>query len=113
MKIKNIAQRQHVYSIMVIMIILLGYASVFSQVNEYMIKAVAIEQVSRFLEWPPDAETEPSPHFFIIALYGENPFGSILEEIYATRKIKERKVKIQYVSKPEDIENCQVLFIPR
>ena len=84
--------------------------------KEYEVKAVFLERFTRFIEWP---DIDPSDmsraddqsKTFIIALIGKNPFGGILDRIYAERKIKGRAVEIRYVVDEKDIFPCHILFV--
>jgi len=81
------------------------------QEQEYQIKAVFLEQFTRFIEWPDSSTVSDTSAPFIVAVIGENPFGSILEKTYAKRKIKHKKVEIRTISTPDEIADCHLLFI--
>lgn len=83
----------------------------FGQEPEYQIKAVFLEHLTRFIEWPDSSGVSDTSTPFIVTVIGENPFGSILEEIYAKQKIKNKKVEIRHVSTPDDLADCHILFI--
>lgn len=82
-----------------------------AQQSEYTIKAVFLENLTRFIEWPDSSGVSDTSTPFIVTVIGENPFGSILEEIYAKQKIKNKKVEIRHVSTPDDLADCHILFI--
>jgi hypothetical protein len=92
--------------------IVCGCHQSFAQTAEYEMKAVAFEKISRFIEWPPDA-FDNSNNEFIITVLGNNPFGKILEEIYANHQIKNKSVRINYISNIRDLHDCHLLFISR
>lgn len=85
--------------------------SVFAQQSEYTIKAVFLEHFTRFIEWPEPLETADTSQPFYVAVIGENPFGSILDQIYSEQKIKNRRVEILHFVTPDDITDCHILFI--
>lgn len=85
--------------------------SAVAQQSEYTIKAVFLEHFTRFIEWPESFEIADTSYPFYVAVIGENPFGSILDQIYSDQKIKNRKVEIQYISTPDEITDCHILFI--
>ena len=85
--------------------------SAIAQQSEYKIKAVFLEHFTRFIEWPKSSGVADPSTPFIIEVIGENPFGSILDEIYTKQKIKNKKVEIRYISTPDEIADCQILFI--
>ncbi|UCE36565.1 MAG: YfiR family protein [Thermoplasmata archaeon] len=87
--------------------------SAFAQQSEYTIKAVFLEHFTRFIEWPESSGIEDTSSAFVIEVIGENPFGSILEEIYAEQKIKNKRAEIRYISTPDEISDCHILFISK
>ena len=86
---------------------------VYSQyVDERLLKAAFLERFTRFIEWPDRIEYAPKSHHFVMVVYGENPFGKILDDVYSRQKIKERKVDIYCTDKFQDIpENAHLIFI--
>ena len=83
-----------------------------AQTTEYKLKAVFLERFTRFIEWPdPDSRFTDTTKSFNISVIGENPFGSALDDLYSNTKIKNKKVKIIYISKISEIDSCQILFI--
>jgi hypothetical protein len=96
------------------MILCIGFLmplSAVAQQSEYTIKAVFLEHFTRFVEWPESFEITDTSYPFYVAVIGENPFGSILDQVYADQKIKNREVEIQYISTPDEITDCHILFI--
>jgi len=85
--------------------------SAVAQQSEYTIKAVFLEHFTRFIEWPESSEIADASSPFYVAVIGENPFGTILDQIYAEQKIKNKIVEILYVSSPDEITDCHILFI--
>ena len=81
--------------------------------SEYQIKAVFLEQFTRFIEWPKQSGTPDAIQPFTIAVIGQNPFDTLLEDIYIHRKIQDRAVNIQYFSSPDEIKDCHILFISK
>jgi len=85
--------------------------SAVAQQSEYTIKAVFLEHFTRFIDWPESSEIADTSFPFFLTVIGENPFDSILEQIYAEQRIKKRKVEIRYISSPDEITDCHMLFI--
>lgn len=85
--------------------VLPAYSS--SQPMEYLLKAGFLEKFARFTDWP----EARSDSVFSISVIGESPFDSSLEELYTTEKIKNRPVKIRYISAPAEIDGSDILFI--
>ena len=84
-----------------------------SEYDEYTVKAVFLERFTRFITWPTDAEIDDNSKPFVIAVIGKNPFGSKLNNIYSKRKIRDKKVKIIYISRINQITGFHILFIPK
>lgn len=79
--------------------------------DEYTVKAVFLERFTRFIKWPTDAEIDNISKPFVIAVIGKNPFGSNLHNIYSKRKIRDKRVKIIYISRVNQIAGSHILFI--
>jgi len=86
---------------------------VLAQTGEYDVKAVFLWRIAQYIEWPAKSNLETKTEPFIIAVLGKNPFGTILDDVYASgdRKIKNRVVDVQYISKIDQITGCDILFI--
>jgi hypothetical protein len=79
-----------------------------SQTNrEYLLKAGIIERFARFSEWPSEMITDT----FKIKVIGQNPFEGALEKMFATIKVQNKPVAIEYISTITDINDCHILFI--
>lgn len=96
-----------------IFLILLGLvAGLTSSIeDEYVIKAVYFEKLSRFIQWPEASGITDTSRPFVIGVIGENPYDSILEKVYSTRKIGNKKVAIRHFSTLAEIGDCHILFI--
>lgn len=84
---------------------------VWAQVPEYDLKAVYLERFTRFVEWPAESDITDSTKPFTIGVIGKNPLGSIIEQIFASRKIRNKKIAVRYISKMHEIDKCHLLFI--
>ena len=78
--------------------------------SEYALKAVFLYNFCRFIEWP-KSEFASSTDPIIIAVIGEDPFGSLLEEAVHGETVRGHPIKIQRYRKPESIGQCHLLFI--
>ena len=83
-----------------------------AQQSEYVLKAVALEKIAIFVNWPEKTSADTESSEFVIAVLGKNPFGDILEETYRNKLIKDRIVKIIYVQNIQKLASCDILFIP-
>ncbi len=100
----------------ILIIFLLGVYSftpthLSAQKSEYALKAAFIERFTRFVEWPEGSAVNDSSKPFILAVIGENPFGSLLNQVNMKRHGKQKRIVIRYYSKIDDVKNCHLLFI--
>ncbi len=84
-----------------------------AQESEYNLKANFLERFTRFIEWPEESAVNDISQPFILGIIGENPFGTILEQIYSQKTIKDKKVEIRYISDKNEIPGCHLLFISK
>ena len=82
-----------------------------AKIMEYKVKAEMLERFALFLEWPESAHIEDKSTPFVIAVIGEHPSGLELENVLSGRKIRDKEIRIRYLSTPDEIEDCHVLFI--
>ncbi|MBI9073721.1 MAG: YfiR family protein [Melioribacteraceae bacterium] len=75
--------------------------------KEFLIKAAMIEKISHFVEWPQNTNDEN----FIIYILGNHPIQSYLSDLFSSRKIKNKNVTINKISKISEIKNCNVLIV--
>lgn len=106
--------RQQLKFMLVIAFVMGGaITKLFSQSAEYTMKAVAFEKLSLFITWPTNAVKNDPSKEFVIAVLGQNPFGNILNDIYKDKKIKDKRVRIVYATNIMQLQDCQILFIPK
>jgi len=79
-----------------------------SQEQEANLKAVFIYNFTKYIEW----ENEPPGNEFIIGIMGNSSIDKPISQIALTNTVKNRRVVIRHYYKPEEIGNCQILFIP-
>ncbi len=84
-----------------------------NQTDEYTLKAVAFEQVSRFIKWPNNSLTDDTNQPFTIVILGDDPFKGKIEKLYSNRNIKNKNVKTIYIDKITDFKSGHVLFISK
>jgi hypothetical protein len=105
-------RQQHKIVLLLILVICFNMKT-FSQSSEYTMKAIAFEKLSLFVTWQADALKNNPSQEFVIAVFGQHPFGDILDEVYKNKKIKNRKVKIVYVNNIKQLKDCQILFVSK
>lgn len=67
-----------------------------------------ILNLSRGIVWPGTASTEK----FVIGVLEYGPLASELENIAVNSKIGSRRLEIKELASVEDVEGCNILFIP-
>jgi hypothetical protein len=76
---------------------------------EYDIKAAFLLNFTRFVTWPaPPAERAASP--FAICVFGNDPFGNVLDRTVASETVGSRPLVVRRIRKWPD--SCDVLFLP-
>jgi hypothetical protein len=78
-----------------------------------MMKAVAFEKISMFIGWPVVVDRNSVSSDFVITVLGQNIFGTTLEELYKDKKIKDRKVTVNYLTANQNPGKCDILFISK
>ena len=80
------------------------------QYTEYELKAAYIYNFGKFVQWPEETFKSPSDPF-IIGIYGQNPFGDILQQTIQNKTLQNRSIIIVNVTTIEEAATCQILFI--
>jgi predicted TIM-barrel enzyme len=86
-----------------------GPASLAGEGLEYQVKAAFLFNFLKFVEWP--ASTPETP--WVIGVLGRDPFGEVLDEIVRGKIVNGRGVGVRRYAKPEDVKDCNILFIGR
>ncbi|PJG46322.1 hypothetical protein CAF53_19205 [Sphingobium sp. LB126] len=76
---------------------------------ERAIQANFLFKFAPFVEWPPDA-FPAADRKFIICLVGEDPFGSLLEDVVRDQRMMGRPVVIRKVGGEGGPAGCHILF---
>jgi hypothetical protein len=78
--------------------------------NEYQVKAAFLYNFSKFVEWPPDAfQNEKTP--ITLCIFGDDPFGSVLDEIVRGKVINNRLLSIRRTNALPGLKACQLVFV--
>jgi hypothetical protein len=83
----------------------------FPQQGEYLIKGIFLEKFTRFIDWPQSSGIDDTSKPFVVGVIGMDPFNSLLNQLYQNQKIKNKRVKILYLSNIQEIKDCNLLFI--
>jgi hypothetical protein len=80
--------------------------------GEYQVKAAYLFNFGQFVEWPAAAYASPTAPF-VIGILGDDPFGNILDEVVRGESLKGHPLAIRRFRKPDEIADCNILFIGR
>jgi len=90
---------------------LIGYSNASAQKRSpYEVKAAALYNFARFVEWPPGVFSDTASPV-IIGILGEDQFSDILTRTVKGKVVKGRALTIRRFRNVEDIESCHILFI--
>ena len=79
--------------------------------QEYPVKLAFLYNFTKFVEWPPSSYGEAgSP--LTICIVGDDPFSPELEGELQTREVRGHPVKIKKLRPDDDLNACQIVFIP-
>jgi hypothetical protein len=78
--------------------------------REYAIKAAYLYQFGRYVQWPSKAFPNGDAPL-VIGVLGENPFGTVLEEIARTKRIDGRQIIVRQFANLQDYSPCHILFL--
>jgi hypothetical protein len=96
---------------LIVLFLLLAPASISSAAeSEYQVKAAMLYNFAKFVEWPADAFGSEGRIAFCIA--GKSPITGTIQQMQG-KQIKGRTVTIRPIGRPNDVNECQILFIPK
>jgi hypothetical protein len=79
---------------------------------EYEVKAAFLFNFVQFIEWPPETFADPSTPF-LICLYGDDPFGTMLARTVEGEQVGPHPIRIERVATDAPPSRCQLLFVPQ
>jgi len=95
-----------------LIVLLLMAAPLRAQAPEYDLKAAFLFNFAKFVEWPANAFAgERAP--LTICVFGEDPFGPILDTVVQGERVGERSLLVQRPDSVDDLDECHVLFVSR
>ena len=77
----------------------------------YVIKASFIHNFTKFIQWPLESNSFNNLNEFNLCVMGENPFGTILDHLAETNRIKGRSILIKTSTPFYKIKSCHIVFI--
>ena len=89
---------------------LVGSAQDRVGLSEQELKAAALNQVVHFTRWPVGTfEAADSP--LVIGIFGEDPFGTLIDELVRGEVASGHPVKVVRCFTPEAAANCHVVYV--
>jgi len=76
---------------------------------EYRVKAAFLFNFVRFVEWPERRSSARTP--FVIGVYGDDPFGSILRQTTRGKAVADRAIEVRRAADLGEAGDCDVLFV--
>ncbi|HMG68175.1 MAG TPA: YfiR family protein [Chitinophagaceae bacterium] len=85
-------------------------AIVFAQEKggESELKAAFIYNFTKYVDW----DSTDTESYFTIGVIGSTPVTETLNQIASTRTVNNKRIQIRNFNKPEEINYCNILFIP-
>src|SRR5689334_5610127 len=81
-----------------------------TQVPEYSVKAAYILLFARYVYWP-DGAFASADTPLTIAILGEDPFGTLLDETMRDQKIDTHPIRVLRVNDPDNALDAHVVFV--
>jgi hypothetical protein len=78
--------------------------------TEYGVKAVFLFNLTKFVDWPPAAFSDPAAPVRI-GIVGQDPFGEVLDETIRKESIRNRKFEVIRLGAGADLKSCHILFV--
>jgi hypothetical protein len=106
------SRRYHVSKILVVLFFLSpsNLRAQQTKASEYEVKATYLYNFGRFVQWSRGVAAARGDSF-PICIFGQDPFGSILDTLVSGESINGKAVVTKRVSNPKDALNCRVLYI--
>jgi YfiR/HmsC-like len=80
--------------------------------GEYQVKAAFLYNLTKFAEWPEASFTAPGAPL-IIGIVGDDPFGTVLDDIIRGEMVGTHPLLIQRLKADQEGGDCQLLFFSR
>src|ERR1700733_3908157 len=98
-----------IVSWLLLVLLMTGAGAVFGQtVEEYDLKAAFLYNFTKFIEWPPASLASGA---FIIGIFGEDPFGSAIEDVTRGKSVSGHEIQIRRLKEPAEARNCNMIFV--
>ena len=80
----------------------------FVQAQTYKMHALYMYSFSKYITWPDSGSGED----FKIGIVGESSIAAPLEKMASLKKVNNRLIKVITFSSVEEIQDCNILFLP-
>lgn len=87
-------------------LLLMAPSLLWASDDERKLEAVFLGRFASYIEWPGTPRSE-----FVVTLIDENPFGTLLHQLYSDKTIHGRPVRVRHVLRVEDIGSTDILFV--
>jgi len=77
---------------------------------EHQLKAAFVSKFPQFTEWPESTLSRRQQIELCVAI--PNPFGRALRELTEGERLGSRPLVVRTVDSPQELESCQLLFLP-
>jgi hypothetical protein len=81
-----------------------------SVADEYTLKALFVYNFTKHIDWPPSVS---ATNRFVICVTGKSEIKEKLQATLKGRRILDKTVEIKEISKPEEAEGAQILYISK
>jgi hypothetical protein len=78
--------------------------------SEYEVKAAFLFNFAKYVEWPEGAFPGPADRI-VICVLGENPFGTLLEDVVKDKKANGRELAVRETRSISAAAGCHIVFI--
>ena len=78
--------------------------------DEYQVKAAFLFNFPKFVEWPTEAFKGPGDPI-TICVFGQNPFGTALEDVVRNKTVANRAFVVRDVVNAQQASKCQIVFV--
>jgi hypothetical protein len=94
---------------LVLGLVMTGGGAVYGQaVEEYELKAAFLFNFTKFIEWPPASLSNGA---FIIGVFGDDPFGSAIDDVIRGKNVNGHQIQIRRLKEPAEARDCHMVFV--
>jgi hypothetical protein len=79
--------------------------------SEYAIKAAFLFNIIKYAEWAPGSPLSDPSKPIVVAIVGDDPFGSTLDDAVRDRTVRGRRVLVVHAANLKSVKQAHVAFI--